>query len=39
MSISQSLASILKDHVTLEVESIDRMDLNAYVPACSMPAA
>jgi len=32
MSISQSLASILKDHVTLEVESIDRMYLNAYVP-------
>src|SRR5215472_18896434 len=32
VSISQSLASILKDHVTLEVESIDRMYLNAYVP-------
>ena len=32
MSISQSLAAILKDHVTLEVESLDRMYLNAYVP-------
>jgi hypothetical protein len=32
MSIPQSLASILKDHVTLEVESLDRMYLNAYVP-------
>jgi hypothetical protein len=39
MSIAHSLASILQDHVTLQVESIDRMDLNAYVPACSMPAA
>lgn len=32
MSIPQSVASILKDHVTLEVESIDRMYLNAYIP-------
>ena len=32
MSIPQSLAALLKDHVTLEVESIDRMYLNAYVP-------
>jgi hypothetical protein len=32
MSLPQSVASILKDHVTLEVESIDRMYLNAYVP-------
>jgi hypothetical protein len=28
-----SLAEILHDHVTLEVESIDRMYLNVYVPA------
>jgi hypothetical protein len=27
-----SVAEILEDHVTLEVESIDRMYLNAYVP-------
>lgn len=32
MSIPPSIASILKDHVTLEVESIDRMYLNAFVP-------
>jgi hypothetical protein len=32
MNIPQSVASILKDHITLEVESIDRMYLNAYVP-------
>ena len=33
MSISQTcLAEILREHVTLEVESIDRMYLNVYVP-------
>ena len=32
MSIAHSLAAILQHHVTLEVESIDRLDLNAYVP-------
>ncbi len=32
MKIPQSVAEILKDHVTLEVESIDRMYLNVYVP-------
>jgi hypothetical protein len=32
MSIPQSVATILRDHVTLEVESIDRMYLNVYVP-------
>ncbi len=32
MSIPQSVATILRDHITLEVESIDRMYLNAYVP-------
>ncbi len=29
---TSSVADILKDHVTLEVESIDRMYLNLYVP-------
>ena len=29
---SSSVADILRDHVTLEVESIDRMYLNLYVP-------
>jgi hypothetical protein len=33
MSITQtSLAELLRDHVTLEVESIDRMYLNVYIP-------
>jgi hypothetical protein len=33
MSIAQiSLAELLRDHVTLEVESIDRMYLNVYIP-------
>jgi hypothetical protein len=32
MTVAQSVAEILRDHVTLEVESIDRMYLNAIVP-------
>ena len=32
MSLPRSVAEILRDHVTLDVESIDRMYLNAYVP-------
>src|SRR5487761_338107 len=32
MSITQNVATILKEHVTLEVEGIDRMYLNVYVP-------
>lgn len=32
MSLPQSVAQVLRDHVTLEVESIDRMYLNVYVP-------
>src|SRR5829696_6330581 len=32
MSVSQSVATILRDHVTLEVESFDRLYLNVYVP-------
>ena len=33
MSVTRlSLAEILHDHVTLEVESIDRMYLNIYIP-------
>jgi hypothetical protein len=33
MSITQiSLAELLREHVTLEVESIDRMYLNVYIP-------
>ena len=32
MIVPRTVAQILKDHVTLEVESIDRMYLNVYVP-------
>ena len=32
MSIAQNVAEILRERVTLEVESIDRMYLNVYVP-------
>jgi hypothetical protein len=32
MSIARSVAEILSEHVTLQLESIDRMHLNVYVP-------
>lgn len=32
MSIALNVATVLKEHVTLEVESLDRMYLNGYVP-------
>jgi hypothetical protein len=32
MSVPRSVAEVLNDHVTLEVEGIDRMYLNVYVP-------
>src|SRR5215471_7265692 len=32
MRVSRSVAEVLADHVTLEVEGIDRMYLNVYVP-------
>ena len=32
MMVPRSVADVLTDHVTLEVECIDRMYLNAYVP-------
>jgi hypothetical protein len=32
MSVAYSVAEILREHVTLAVESIDRMYLNVYVP-------
>jgi hypothetical protein len=35
---SQSVAAILRDRVTLEVESIDRMYLNVYVPKLQTPS-
>ena len=30
--VSQNIAEIIKNHVVLEVEGIDRMYLNGYVP-------
>jgi hypothetical protein len=35
--MTQNVAAILKQHVTLEVEGIDRMYLNAYVPRLQWP--
>src|SRR4051812_32716039 len=32
MSVPRSVAEVLKEHVTLEFEGIDRMYLNVYVP-------
>lgn len=32
MSIARSVAEILSEHVTLELEGIDRMYLNVFVP-------
>jgi hypothetical protein len=32
MNVAHTVAEVLRDHVTLETESIDRMYLNAYVP-------
>ena len=32
MTVPRTVAEILRDHVTLEVEGIDRMYLNAIVP-------
>jgi hypothetical protein len=32
MSVPQTVSDVLKDHVVLEVECIDRMYLNVYVP-------
>lgn len=32
MSVSRTVAEVLRDHATLEYESIDRMYLNLYVP-------
>ena len=32
MSIAQTVTEVLREHVTLTVESIDRMYLNVYVP-------
>lgn len=38
MTIARSVADVLNSHVVLEVESIDRMYLNLYVPILQQPA-
>jgi hypothetical protein len=38
-SMMPSLAEILDKHVTLEIESIDRLYLNGYVPGLQTPEA
>lgn len=37
MSIPRTVTAVLKNHVTLSVESIDRMYLNVYVPRLQTP--
>ena len=37
MTIAKSVSDVLRNHVTLEVESIDRMYLNVYVPRLQTP--
>lgn len=37
-TLPRTAADVLSDHVTLEVESIDRMYLNLYVPIVQAPA-
>lgn len=32
MSVPRGVAEVLKEHVTLKMEGIDRMYLNVYVP-------
>ena len=32
MTIARSVADVIRDHVVLEYEAIDRMYLNVYVP-------
>jgi hypothetical protein len=38
MTIARSVADVLNDHVMFEVECIDRMYLNVYVPQLQYPA-
>ena len=39
MSVPKSVSEILNEHVTLELECIDRMYLNVYVPTLQYPTA
>jgi len=38
MTVARTVADVLIDHVVFEVESIDRMYLNVYVPGLQYPA-
>ncbi len=38
MTVARSVAEVLNDHVGFEVECIDRMYLNVYVPGLQYPA-
>jgi len=38
MSLSRSVSEILRDHISLEIEGIDRLYLNRYVPILQRPA-
>ena len=38
MSIARTVADVLSDHTTLELECVDRMCLNVYVPLLQTPA-
>lgn len=37
MTVARSVSEVLQDHVELEIESIDRMYLNLYVPILQRP--
>ncbi len=39
MNMPQTVAEVLRKHVTLEIEGIDRMFLNLYVPGLQTPEA
>jgi hypothetical protein len=39
MSLPRSVAHVISEHVTLEVEGIDRMYLNVYAPNSNMSTA
>src|ERR1051326_3134531 len=38
MTVARTVADVLADHVVFEVECIDRMYLNVYVPGLQYPA-
>jgi hypothetical protein len=38
MTLPRTVADVLNDHVTLEVECIDRLYLNVYQPRLQYPA-